>query len=265
MFILKKIISPFLVPPGVFVTLLLLSCLWFFKRKNRKASAVNLFLAFLIWIASISPVSDAMLRGVEAEFSLPANPEGDVILLLGGGVNDAVPDFSGIGTPSEEMLGRIITGVRLQRMVHVPIIVSGGAVFRHKKAEAPIVKRFLRDLGVPEEKIITEEKSRDTIENARYTVRICRARGYSKPLLVTSASHMKRALLSFRNAGMEVTPFPSGFKSLGRERYGWEDFLPDAGELKKVSTAIREYIGLLYYSVVYSNVMSFGVEASGLH
>ncbi|HXX80876.1 MAG TPA: YdcF family protein [Thermodesulfovibrionales bacterium] len=251
MFIVKKIISPFLMPPGIFVALLLLSSLWFFHRKSRKAAAVNLCLALLVWLVSISPVSDAMLRGLETEFSIPRNPEGDVIILLGGGVNDVVPDLSGIGTPSEEMLGRIITAVRLQRRLDIPIIVSGGSVFKDKAAEAPIVKRFLVDLGVAERKVIIEEKSRDTIENARYTVEICGARGYSKPLLVSSASHMKRALLSFRNAGMEVSPFPAGFKSVGRERYAWEDFLPNAGELKKVSTAMREYAGLLYYRAAY--------------
>lgn len=238
-------------PPGAFVALLLLSSLWFFRRKNRKASAVNFFLAFLVWLVSISPVSDAMLRGLEGQFSIPGNPGGDVIILLGGGVNDMVPDLSGIGAPSEEMMERIITAVRLQRRLQIPILVSGGSVFKDKRAEAPIVRRLLVDLGIPEEKVITEEKSRDTMENARYTVKICGARGYARALLVTSASHMKRALLSFRNAGMEVTPFPSGFKALGKKSYGWEDFLPDPGELRKVSTAIREYIGLLYYKVAY--------------
>ena len=251
MFIVKKIISPFLAPPGVFVVFFLLSSLWFFQRKCRKASAVNFFLALLVWLSSVSPVSDAMLRGLEAQFSIPGNPEGDVIILLGGGANDVVPDLSGIGAPSEEMVERIITAVRLQRRLHIPIIVSGGRVFKGKRAEAPIVKRFLVDLGVSEQEIITEDKSRDTIENARYTVKICEARRYSNPLLVTSASHMKRAVLSFRNAGMKVTPFPSGFKALGNKRYGWEDVLPDPGELKKVSTAMREYIGLLYYKFAY--------------
>ena len=251
MFIVKKIVTPFLLPPGLFIVLLLLSSLWLFQRKNRGASAINFFLALLVWLFSISPVSDAMLRGLEGRFSIPGNPEGDVIILLGGGVNDVVPDLSGIGAPSEEMMARIITAVRLRRRLHIPIIVSGGIVFKDRKAEAPIAKRFLVDLGVPEQEIIIEENSRDTNENARYAVRICDARGYSRALLVTSASHMKRAVLSFRNAGMEVTPFPSGFKSLGKKHYGWEDFLPDSDELKKASTAMRECIGLLYYRFAY--------------
>ena len=251
MFIVKKIISPFLVPPGLFVALLLLSSLWFFHKKNRIAAAANFSLAIFVWLVSISPVSDAMLRGLETEFPIPRGPEGDVIILLGGGANNVVPDLSGTGAPSEEMMGRIITAVRLQKRLHIPIIVSGGRVFKDKKAEAPIVKRFLIDLGVPEEKIITEERSRDTSENALYTIKICRERRYSNTLLVTSASHMRRAVLSFRNAGMEVIPVPSGFRSLGREQYAWEDFLPDAGELKKVSTAMREYVGVLYYKVAY--------------
>ena len=59
------------------------------------------------------------------------------------------------------------------------------------------MKRFLTDLGVPDPMIIVEDKSRDTIENARYARQICERRGFVRPILVTSAYHLKRSVLSF--------------------------------------------------------------------
>jgi uncharacterized SAM-binding protein YcdF (DUF218 family) len=138
----------------------------------------------------------------------------------------------------------MVTAVRLQKRLKIPIIVSGGTVFKHIKGEAPIVKRFLVDLGVPSHMIIPENKSRDTRENARFSADICVRSGYTRPLLVTSAFHMKRAVRSFQMAGIEVSPVPANFKSWPNRRYGWHDYLP--GRLKDASMATREYLALLF-------------------
>ena len=251
MFIAKKIITAFLLPPGIFIVILLFSGLWFLFKKNWKAGIINCFLGISMWAFSISPVADAMLRGLESDFKIPENPNGDVIILLGGGIYDKVPDLSGIGAPSEDMLGRIVTAVRLQKRLNVQVIISGGAVFKGRKAEAPIVKRFLIDLGVPDKKVIIEDKSRDTIENARYTKEICKKYGFKKPILVTSAYHMKRSVMSFKKVNTDVLPFPANFKTWKIKKYGWEDCLPNAYAFKNVSTSLHEHIGFLFYKIAY--------------
>jgi uncharacterized SAM-binding protein YcdF (DUF218 family) len=162
-------------------------------------------------------------------------------------VYDKVPDLSGIGAPSEEMIARLVTAVRLQKRLNVPVIISGGAVFKGRQAEAPIVRRFLTDLGVPDKKVIIEDKSRDTIENARYTAEICKRLGYKKPLLVTSAYHMKRSIMSFSKVSLDVTALPAGFKTWKNKRYIWHDYLPDAFDMRNSYVALHEHIGLLFY------------------
>jgi uncharacterized SAM-binding protein YcdF (DUF218 family) len=122
-------------------------------------------------------------------------------------------------------------------------------VFEGRKAEAVIIKRFLLDLGVPADKIIMEDKSRDTIENAKYTVKIFEKLNYKKPILVTSACHMKRAIMSFRKVGVEVLPVPSNFRTWKNKRYGWESYLP--GNFDDANTAIHEYLGLIFYRFAY--------------
>ncbi len=251
MFLFKKITGAFLFPPGVFVALLLCSSGWFFSRKNVKAALVNFFLGCLLWALSTSPVADALLRGLEYQLSIPRDPKGDVIILLCGGIYDNVPDLSGAGSPSEEMTGRLLTAARLYRKLNIPIIVSGGKAYKERGAEAPVVKRVLADLGIPPAMIIVEEKSRDTMENARNTAEICTKRGYHQPLLVTSAYHMRRAVLSFRKAGRDVVPVPADFRSLYGRRYGLQDYFPLMSDLKNSSLAMKEYAGLVFYLLAY--------------
>lgn len=248
-FTFKKLLSPFLVPPGIFIALLFATALYFIYKKRRAAGLVNGLLGILLWVAAITPVQEALLRGLEGGFSIPREAKGDVIVLLGGGVYGNSPDLSGVGVPTDNMMGRIVTAVRLQKRLNVPIIISGGAVFEGGKAEAPIVRRFLIDLGVPAGKIIMEDKSRDTIENARYTAALFERHGFKKPLLVTSAFHMKRALLSFRKADVPVTPVPANFKTGSGRTYEWHDYLPHG--LGDTTIALKEYLGLLFYTFAY--------------
>lgn len=249
MFMFKKILTPFLMPPGIFIFLLIFSGLCLFFRKNWKTGFLNCSIGIFMWALSISPVSDPMLRGLESDFKILENPGGDVIILLGGGVSDEVPDLSGAGAPSGEMFGRLITAVRLQKKLGLPVIVSGGSVFKGRKAEATIVKRFLVDLGVPSDKVIAEDKSRDTIENAKYTMEICKRLKYKKPILVTSAFHMKRAIMSFEKVGLDVLPVPANFRTWENKKYGWESYLP--GGFDDVAVALREYLGLIFYKFAY--------------
>jgi len=247
--VFRKAVSHFLVPPGLFIVLLILLSLSLLFKKQWRTGLITFIIAGSMWLLSIAPVTDRMLRGLEEGFSIPEHPQGDVIILLGGGINEGVADLSGVGAPSDESLSRIVTAVRLQRSLNLPVIVSAGQALREKKAEAPIVKRYLVDLGVPEAKIIIEAKSGNTYENAKYSKDICEKMGYQHPILVTSAYHMRRALASFEKMGLKVLSHPAGFITRANRKYLWVDYLP--GEFKAATIAIHEYVGLLFYRLIY--------------
>lgn len=247
MFILKKCISTALLPPGTFIMILLISA-WWLSRKHRPLAAGNcILLALLIWTLSTTTMAEALLSRLEDGLTIPVRPRGDVIVLLGGGIHDKVPDLTGSGAPSDSMMARMVTAVRLQRQLGVPILVSGGEVYAGRSAEALVVRRFLLDLGVPYRQILLEERSRDTIENARFSKVILQQHGYRQPLLVTSAFHMKRSLEAFRLEGVALTPVPANFITAKERTTIWPDLLPEAGALQGSATALREYLGLLFY------------------
>jgi len=233
MFTIKKILIPFVLPPGIFILLLILSGSWFLYKKNMRAGGVNLIIGALMWFLSMPIVSDAMLRALETELHASRISQADVIIFLGGDVYD----------------DRVVSLVKLRKSLNAPIILSGGRVFKHEKTVSHGIQESLVLLGVPRDDIILEDKSRDTMENARYVYEICKKRQFKKPVLITSIHHLRRAIMSFEKVGIKVIPFTGAFKSWEDKQYGWNDYLPR--DYTGASTAIKEYLGLLFYRVAY--------------
>jgi uncharacterized SAM-binding protein YcdF (DUF218 family) len=246
MFLMRKILTPFLLPPGLLVAVLIVAGLYFAATGRRKTGWFNVFLGALAWAAATTPVADRVHLRLEAGLSIPAPmPSADVIVLLGGSVYAGAPDITGLGTPSEEALVRIVTAARLQRQTRLPLIVSGGPVFPDSPPIAPVYRRFLMDLGVPAGSILLEERSRDTLENARFSRELCRRQGFRRALVVTSAAHMPRALWCFARAGLPATAVPCGFRTWPGMTYSWRDALPRSYD--RLAEALYEHMGLLFY------------------
>ncbi len=251
MFLVKKWVTPFLLPPGLFVLFLVVAGLWCFRRRSWTGTWVSLMMGGLIWGLSVPPTVDLLVGGLEQEATLPKEIRADVIVMLGGAAYQNVADLSGRGAPGPGTMERMVTAARLYRRLQVPIIVSGGRVFSEADSVALLTKRFLVDLGVPAAHILLEDRSRDTYENALYSKQICERHGFQRPLVVTSGYHLKRARLSFEKVGLEVTPFPCAMTTYPGKVYNWHHWLPSATALAGTSAALHEWLGLIYYRLRY--------------
>ena len=90
------------------------------------------------------------------------------------------------------------------------ILITGGnpSLIGEKPTDAAALRSFLTNLGIPDSDILTEDRSRNTRENATFTAEILQGDpAGSHYLLITSASHMRRASACFRKVEIEVTPF----------------------------------------------------------
>jgi len=192
-----------------------------------------------------------MLRWLESDYVIPQNPQGDVIILLGERVDSYVPGIFGIGTPSGTTLSRMLAAARLQMKEDIPIIVSHGKDYKSSVSKGSIIKRYLVEFGIPSSKIILEERSRNTFENAKYSIELCTKNEFKAPILVTSAYHMKRSILSFNKLQKKVTVYPAHFLSWENRKYSWESFLPKNKNLKNSSIALKEYLGVVFYNLFY--------------
>jgi uncharacterized SAM-binding protein YcdF (DUF218 family) len=137
-----------------------------------------------------------------------------------------------------------------RRYPQAKLIFSGGtgARRRHSITEAEIVRQFLMELGLDAGKVVYEEKSRDTFENALLTRDIVRPQPSQRWILVTQAISLPRAVAVFRHLGWDVIPFPAGYLSNGEAALDTGFHLVDG--LNLASVAIHEWGGLLVYRLL---------------
>ncbi len=251
MFIVKKLVTPFILPPGIFILLLLTCGTVLLVFKYRKTGLAAVATGWVMWALAIGPVTDVMLTGLTRDLRYNHQiPTGDVIVVLGGGVDARRLDMSGqAGVLGRDMVVRVVTAARLFTRLKVPVIVAGGDPLVQGVAEAVVAARYLTDMGVPARAVIQESTSRDTFENARQVKALCVRHGFKKPILVTSAYHLRRALWCFEKVGLTRLPFANGLTVVEGQAYSWNHFLP--GSYEGFSKYLHEYVGLFYYWLVY--------------
>ncbi|WP_150267865.1 YdcF family protein [Paenibacillus tepidiphilus] len=239
-----KFIYSFVLPPGLFVVLLLGIGVWLWRGSRRPAIAL-LTVALLLYLSSISLVAAPLVGSLERRYEQPSALDGDVIVVLGGGASSGTPDLDGQGNLYGSAANRLLTAARLYRESGLPILFSGGQVFSDSGNEADIARRQLIGLGVPESAILAENRSLNTELNAQYTAELMEAEGFSRPVLVTSAFHMPRAMKHFTAAGLSPQAYPTDYlDSRGTAIYPGK-FTPSGDALSTTATALKEYLGLL--------------------
>ncbi|EDP74763.1 YdcF family protein [Hydrogenivirga sp. 128-5-R1-1] len=239
MFFIKKLISYLILPPGIFIALFLLIAV--LSRKRKLIYVPALAGALALYLISVEPFKDVLFYPLESPFKTPKRIRGDVIVVLGGGAYNS-------GYLKASSYKRLIAGFLLHRRTGKPLILSGGAAIG-VIPEAKVMKELLLEFGVEEKDIYADLRSRDTYENAKYVRNICEKIGCRSITLVTSAFHMRRALMVFKKTGLEVQPYPTDLKFEGR--YNLYSAFPKYSVFYDSSIAIREYVGLLFYSLYY--------------
>ena len=238
---LLKFGASWILPPGIFILAFFVLSWWLYqKRREKKAACILFSLTFVFYLLCTGWLAEKTMGWLESAYAPSANPQGDVIIMLGGGAYDDTPDVDGTGTLCASPASRLLAAVRLQRRLDVPILLSGGQVYEDTGAEAKIARRVLMSLGVPEDKILTETKSINTSQNARFSAEILREQGLSHPILVTSAFHMKRSVLNFAKQGVEVEPFPADYMVSHHPVFHYTKLRPQTEALLDNVTVLQE-------------------------
>jgi uncharacterized SAM-binding protein YcdF (DUF218 family) len=162
----------------------------------------------------------------------------------------AAPAPPRISIDLSDAADRVLHAARLYRAGKAPVVlVTGGAIpwLGSDIPEAGSMVALLEEWGVPGAAIIAEAASRNTYENAVFSKPLLSEYGLRRVLLVTSALHMRRALATFRTAGIDAVPAATDYTVTYRDWRTVIDFLPDARALSHTTDAIREYVGYVYY------------------
>lgn len=236
----KVLVRTLVLPPGgplllVVLGLLLLKSRARFGRVLIASGAASLWLLATPWVsnallASLSPSQDVELDSLRSAQAL---------VVLGGGLRREAVEYGGdtLGRLTSE---RVRYGAKLARATGLPVLVSGGRPEPGARSEAEVMREALeREYGVAVK--WSEERSRNTRENARFAAELLKPLGIERVALVVHGFDVPRAREEFLQAGFEVLVAPTVLPSTSPA--GLSDWLPGVYPLTTSYWVLYEWLG----------------------
>ncbi len=243
-FLLKKFVSMFLMPLPIGVFFIVLALLLLYRNKVKKAQWMLTFSIIWLFLFSYPPFANTLLHHIESKHpTLHTTPE-DIkyIYVLGGGhhTDESLPITSQVVDTS---VVRLNEGIRLYRQLgnNAKIIVSGYHGLYDITEHAVMQKKLAVSLGVDGNDIILHLGTRDTQEEAEAGKALL---GKKPFILVTSASHMTRALKFFKQEGLSPIPAPTNHRA-STKHPNYTNFFSSKA-LMKSRLVFHEYLGLIW-------------------
>ena len=217
----------------------------------------RLWPALLVWIVlflvcSAPVIVNPLIATLEDPWLAgPDCPTGSHLIVLGGGVDSRIQNVNEFGRMQKATLTRATEAAHIALAEpDTRVIIAGGSV--GKVAEAEVIAAYLQSLGVPKERIVEEAESATTRENALNVARLLKDESINGPVrLVSSAMHMPRALLSFRqvmaDSGVEVCPVSVDVQAL--KNVPWYALMPQTTAIMRFEMLLHEAVALLVYRI----------------
>lgn len=249
-FYLSKIIWMFVQPTVILCALNLACAILIIKRPSKRRKRVGLVALGLFICCAIFPFGTNLIVILENRF--PARtmeslepPDGIIVL---SGAESASLSVARKQLNLNEAAERLLAFALLaHRFPNAELVFTGssGALFPSAATADKIAEQVFGHAGIPSGRIRFERSARNTFENAQYSFQLVQPTPQQRWLLITSASHMPRAMGAFRQQGWEVIPFPVDFKTLGT--VSWRPSANVAYNFVQLDRAVHEWLGLLAY------------------
>lgn len=244
----KYIIQCLLLPPGLFISLAIISLLLYFFSRN--TARLLLTLSILGWYILSIPYTPVDLAKPLQNYpalrpSMLKHQQHAAIVVLSAGRYFNAPEYGG-DTASTISLMRLRYAAKLHKETGIPILISGGAQSFGAIPDAQLMEQALIE-GFHIHAKWLDKRSANTWQNAVYSTNILKKDQIKTILLVTSAIHMKRAVLAFSQSDLHIIPAPTYFiqkPNLGHSIY---TFLPNRFAFFTSTQCLYEYLGILWY------------------
>lgn len=240
-FTFKKLITFFVEPYGLFLCLLCFGIFFLYKNRIKLATNILYFLLTLMFLFAYPPFANILITNLEDNYQkFDYKKEIKYIHVLGGGhiIDDTQPLSSLINNNS---IKRIIEGVIIHKKNPNSKLIFTGYSGRTSISNAYMNAKLAQELGVKKDDIIVNGKPKDTREESLYIKSLL---GKNESfILVTSATHMPRAMKLFHSIGLYPIPAPTDF-----HKNKTSSFLqfPSISALLESKIAIHEYIGIIW-------------------
>jgi uncharacterized SAM-binding protein YcdF (DUF218 family) len=248
-FHLSKYIWPVISPDSLFIILLTLCLLLFLLRQTKTATLLLCLLTFCTLFLSFFPVGNWLLHPLESRFQQnPILPEQvDGIIVLGGSI---IPDRSIEWQQLEtnQFHERLSSFIQLAQLYpDARLVFSGGnsSTDEGEPTEAQIAKTYFLISGISPERLLMEDKARNTAENVSYSRQLSSPQSNETWVMITTAFHMPRAMGVFCQQNWEVIPYPVDHQTTPSKLY--QPRFDLIGNAYNLVMASHEWVGLLAY------------------
>jgi uncharacterized SAM-binding protein YcdF (DUF218 family) len=254
-FFLTKLLPMLMYPVGM--TWLLIALAAGISRRRPSIARSCCFVAFaVLFLAGNRWVSFALVEPLERSYSpLASPPTADAIVVLGGSVEAAFRPQQNVHLAHGD---RLLFAAMLYHSHKAPLVFVSSGISPWPSSEpneGESTSQALALMGVPPSAILEEPPSNNTYQEASAVKKLMTTHNLHRILLVTSAMHMPRALLTFRHQGIDSIPSPTEFAAteydIARSHATFGrvalNLIPDAGVIGITTVALKEYIGLAYY------------------
>jgi len=240
-FMVKKIVTALLLPPAGPLLIAALGFYLWYKRPRIARGLVALGIG-LLWLLATPLLAQRLIASIEywPPLDYAKAKQAQAIVVLGNGTYFSAPEYGG-DTVNRAGFERLRYAALVARKTGLPLLTSGGAPLGGT-AEAELMREVLtQEFGLRVRWV--EKESVDTRENARFSAMMLREDQVKRVVLVTHASHMRRALDEFRRAELEVVAAPTAYSS--PQPFTVLELLPDVHALTQSRIALHELLGRL--------------------
>jgi uncharacterized SAM-binding protein YcdF (DUF218 family) len=218
-------------------------------RRARLGAAALLLSLFGLWAFSTAWLANRIFHRLESSARSTIRPgvTYDAVILLGGMVQVYASE-PGARRSYNDNNERLLAAFELLRGGQArQVLVTGGGEGVTSR-EARVLRDQLIDWGIESERIVIDDRSRNTRDNAVESARIAKEKGWTQLVMVTSAFHMQRAAGCFAAVGLPVDLLPVDQRSADPSKHsgGWQ---PRADALAQSTGALRELAGQLVYKL----------------
>lgn len=207
---------------------------------------VTSFSLFLIF--GVLPTGTILLRLIENHIELQQLPNDVVgIIVLGGSTNEALSTENNTYTLNDSAERLLAFAELSYRYPNAQKLFTGGSgrLIKGSVKEADIASRALSAVAMNVDDVKFESQSRNTHENALFSMKYRDVKKEGAWVLITSAYHMPRAMGVFQKAGWkDVIPYPVDYRVSKKSLLNSYSVL---GNFQNSTIVLKEIIGSIVY------------------
>ncbi len=247
LFLAKKVITFFVEPLGLILTIAFIGLYFLYKSHYKKAKFFLSLSALILLFLSYPPIANHLIKQLESKYSQYNHSHKNIeyIHVLGSDHHNN-PDWPLSSQMGNASLKRTLEGINIFKQIgkdSPTLIFTGYAGPGNTTSNADMNAKIARIANIKDSNMLINGKPKDTQEEANFTHSII---GNKPFVLVTSATHMPRAMMLFKNMGMNPVAAPTDFKGKNESLLS----APRIVSFEKSQIAIHEFLGSAWANLI---------------